>query len=149
MLGERCQVTTTLDGKGRLALPARLRHRLKDEGIGALVLTCVDGGIRAFTPGYFAERVEGPYMERGPFDADAQAYFHAVLADAEDCSVDSQGRMRIPARLRDEAGLDKEVVVISVMQWLEFWDAEVWAKVRAQAKKDYARVRAGASPRGE
>lgn len=146
MLGERCQVRTSLDAKGRIGLPARLRHKLKDAGIDALVLTCVDGGIRAFPPEYFAERIEGPYAERDPFDPSAQAYFHAVLADAEDCTVDGQGRVRIPARLRDDARLTKEVIVISVMQWLELWDPDEWEAVRARAKSDYTRIRSTPPP---
>ncbi|MCB9761942.1 MAG: hypothetical protein H6739_19110 [Alphaproteobacteria bacterium] len=141
MLGERCQVTTSLDGKGRISLPARLRHKLNDEGINALVLTCVDGGIRAFTPRYFAERIEGPFNDRDPFDPDAQAYFHAVLADAEDCAVDAQGRLRIPTRLREEAGLEKECVLISIMQWFELWEPERWAETQSSAKRSYAQAR--------
>lgn len=147
MLGERCQVTTTLDEKGRIALPARLRHKLKEAGIDALVLTCVDGGIRAFAPQFFAERIEGPFQDQDPFSPNAQAYFHAVLADAEDCAMDQQGRVRIPNRLRDDAGLERDCVLISVMQWIEIWSPERWNEVRSRAKLDYARVRAGGANR--
>ena len=146
MLGERCQVSTSLDDKGRIALPARLRHKINDAGIESLVLTCVDGGIRAFTPDYFAQRVEGPFQDRDPFDPVAQAYFHAVLADAEDCAVDPQGRLRIPNRLRQDAGLDRECVLISVMQWIELWDPARWEATRQQAIHEYARARKQALP---
>lgn len=130
-----------MDDKGRIALPARLRHKLQEAGVDALVLTCVDGGIRAFTPEYFAQRIEGPFHDRDPFDPTAQAYFHAVLADAEDCGLDNQGRLRIPTRLRQDAGLERECVLISVMQWIELWEPSRWEQVRGQAIADYARVR--------
>lgn len=130
-----------MDDKGRIALPARLRHKLQEAGVDTLVLTCVDGGIRAFTHEYFAQRVEGPFQDRDPFDPTAQAYFHAVLADAEDCSIDAQGRMRIPSRLRQDAGLDKDCVLISVMQWIELWEPARWEQTRGQAIADYARAR--------
>lgn len=130
-----------MDDKGRIALPARLRHKLQEAGVDSLVLTCVDGGIRAFTPEYFAQRVEGPFQDRDPFDPAAQAYFHAVLADAEDCGLDAQGRMRIPPRLRQDAGLERECVLISVMQWIELWEPARWEQTRGQAIADYARAR--------
>jgi len=139
MLGERCQVTTSLDAKGRLGLPAKLRHRLKEEGINALVLTCVDGGIKAFSLAYWREYVEKPYASRSPFDRKARPYFYSVLADAEDASVDGQGRIRIPARLRDQAGLTKECVVISIMEWIELWNPDRWEDAQAAARDDYAR----------
>jgi MraZ protein len=41
-------------------------------------------------------------------------------------SLDSQGRMLIPADLREHAGLDKEIVVVGVFDWVEIWDARRW-----------------------
>jgi MraZ protein len=146
MLGERCQVTSALDSKGRIGLPAKLRHKIKESGINALVLTCVDGGIRGFTPDYFATRIEGPYADADPFDPAAQAYFYAVLADAETCTIDAQGRIRIPARLREQAGLDKDVRVISILHWLEFWSPAAWESAQADARKSYRANRARPAP---
>ncbi len=134
MLGERCQVEIKLDGKGRIALPARLRKRLKDEGIEMLVLTCYDGGIRGFLPADFEERVERPIAALDPFDPEAQDLHHTVLAGAEDCPVDAQGRLRVPAHLRDEAGLTRDCVLHSLLDWIELWDSEAWAARRAAAR---------------
>ncbi|MCP4804090.1 MAG: hypothetical protein GY913_04155 [Proteobacteria bacterium] len=144
MLGERCQVTTSLDGKGRLGLPAKLRHKLKENGINALVLTCVDGGIKAFSRDYWREHVEQPYAAKSPFDRGAQAYFYSVLADAEDASVDGQGRVRIPPRLREQASLEGRCVVISLMDWIEIWDPEQWELVQARARDAYDAERSSA-----
>ena len=141
MLGERFQLTSSLDSKGRLALPARLRTQMVEASIDELVLTCVDGGVRAFTPEDFATRIEGPYVDADPFDPDAQAYFYAVLADAETCKVDGQGRIRIPTRLREQAGLVKAVKVLSILRWLEIWNPSNFAAVQAQSRQDYRQNR--------
>ncbi|MED5370460.1 MAG: hypothetical protein VX899_05585 [Myxococcota bacterium] len=141
MLGERFQLTSSLDNKGRLALPARLRTQLQEAGIDELVLTCVDGGVRAFTPEDFATRIEGPYADADPFDPDAQAYFYTVLADAESCRIDGQGRIRVPTRLREQAGLIKEVKVLSMLRWVELWNPSNFAAVQAKAREDYRRRR--------
>jgi len=133
MLGERCQVTIKLDDKGRIALPARLRRKLKEAGINAVVLTFFDGGIRGFAPAHFVDRIEGPIAERDPFDPDTQLLHHAVLAGAEDCPVDGQGRIRLPARLREECELGAEVVLISILDWIEIWPPARWEARRRQA----------------
>lgn len=133
MLGERCQVTMKLDEKGRIALPARLRRKLKEAGINAVVLTFFDGGIRGFAPSHFVERIERPIAERDPFEPETQLLHHAVLAGAEDCSVDGQGRIRIPQRLRDECGLDGDAVLISILDWIEIWPRDRWEQRRKQA----------------
>ena len=139
MLGERCQVTIKLDEKGRVALPARLRRKLKEAGINAVVLTFFDGGIRGFSPTHFVERIEGPIAERDPFDPETQLLHHAVLAGAEDCPVDGQGRIRLPARLREECGLDSEAILISMLDWIEIWPPERWEARRKQALEARAR----------
>jgi MraZ protein len=135
MLGERCQVSIKLDDKGRIALPARLRHKLKDAGINALVFTYFDGGIKAYTPAWFETRIEGPIAERDPFDPDVQVLHHAVLAEAEDCSVDGQGRVRIPSRLLEACGLSDECVLLSILDWVELWSPERWEARRIEARQ--------------
>ena len=144
MLNERCQVTTSLDAKGRLALPAKLRHKLEEQGIDALVLTCdVDGGLKGFTLDYWQEHVEGPMRNRSPFDRSAQPYLYAILADAEDVSVDRQGRMRVPARLRGRAGLERELVFVSIMDWIELWAPQAWEARQSRARHAYDSQQSG------
>ncbi len=143
MLGERCQVTTTVDDKGRIALPARLRHKLRDAGIHGLVLTTFDGSLKLYPPGYFRERVEAPIAAMDPFDPKVQILHHAILAGATDTSVDRQGRLRIPVELREDAGFDigSEVVLISMLEWVEVFEKQAWKKRRsfARAHRDKAR----------
>lgn len=135
MLGERCQVEIKLDGKGRIALPARMRKRLKHEGIQTLVLTHFDGGIRAYLAQDFERLVEAPLRELDPFDPDAQDLHHLILAGAEDCAIDAQGRLRIPPLLREEAGLAGPVILHSILDWFELWDADAWRARLAEARK--------------
>lgn len=57
----------------------------------------------------------------------------ALFAYAADCEPDSQGRILIPAKLRDYAGLTKEVVVVGSFDRAEIWNAGRWAAVEAEA----------------
>jgi len=142
MLRERCQVTTSFDDKGRIGLPAKLRHKLTAEGIDELVATCFDvGSIRLFGESHFRQHVEGWVAGKDQDDPEVEDYIHAVLAGAESCSLDKQGRVRLPQRLRDEAGIGREVVFISVLDRIEIWDPEAWNARLAQARAGRRRRR--------
>lgn len=144
MLGERFQVRTTVDEKGRLALPARLRHKLRDAGIHGLVLTTFDGSLKLYPPEYFRDRVEAPIAEMDPFDPRVQILHHAILAGATDCPVDKQGRLRVPVELREDAGFDvgSEVVLLSMLNWVEVFEKQAWAERREFARTHRGRARA-------
>ena len=56
-----------------------------------------------------------------------------LFANAVDCEPDGQGRILIPAKLREYADLQKEVVVIGSFDRAEIWNAERWAREEAMA----------------
>jgi MraZ protein len=62
-------------------------------------------------------------------------FVHAVLAVAEEVEVDKAGRMRLPAELREMAGVSREVVLFSVLDRLEIWDAARWQRRFAEARE--------------
>ncbi len=147
MLKVRCQAHATVDAKGRVALPAQLRRALSDAGEGSVVLTYARGALWGWTPGDFEETVERPIASRDPFADDVMDFVHAMLAPAQECEIDGQGRVRIPQPLRELAGIDRDVVVNSMLNRVEIWDRETWDK-RFQQSLD-RRATASGMPRGE
>jgi MraZ protein len=77
-----------------------------------------------------------------PFDEDVMDFVHSILSPAQDVEVDKQGRVRVPQLLRDLAGLDKEVVISSVLNRLEIWDRETWDS-RFRQSLDRSAARSG------
>lgn len=126
MLKVRCQANATLDAKGRVALPSPLRRALDDAGIRSLVLTFSSGAIWGMDPDTFEEIVEQPMMKVDPFAQASLDFAHAMLAPAQDVEIDGQGRVRVPPPLRDLAGLDREVVINSLLNRVEIWDKARW-----------------------
>lgn len=59
---------------------------------------------------------------------DARALKRFFLARAIECEIDKQGRFLIPSSLRDFAGLEKEVVIIGVLDKIEIWSKDKWIK---------------------
>lgn len=126
MLAVRGQFDVTLDGRGRLPLPARLRERLVAEGGETnLVLTQWDGGLLGFRFDAW-RRIEEALSQISPFDRAGRDFLIAVVAGAAEVELDAQGRMLVPAALRRRAALESSCVVLSYLDRLEIWSADRW-----------------------
>lgn len=119
----------SLDAKGRVILPARVRDELGDAGG---YLTCeVDGCLALWTPGEFdVKAMEMKEHARG--GAPERNMARAFFSGAVQAAPDRQGRIMIPQPLRDFAHLDRDVVVAGMFDHLEIWDAEQW-RLKKQA----------------
>ena len=73
-------------------------------------------------------KVEDEWAGRDPFDEEVLAFVHGVLAPAQDIELDKQGRLRIPANLRELAAIDREVEINSVLDRIEIWSRAAWEK---------------------
>ncbi|WP_159941197.1 MULTISPECIES: division/cell wall cluster transcriptional repressor MraZ [unclassified Nocardiopsis] len=128
--------TPRLDQKGRLFLPAKYR----DELSGGLVITKgQERCLYVFPAEEFARITEA--LATTPVTAKAvRDYSRVLFASASDESCDKQGRVTIPAKLREYAGLDRECVVIGANTRLEIWDATAWADYEAEQEPAFAQL---------
>ena len=112
----------TLDSKGRLSIPARLRE---DLGNVFFVTLSMDKCLSAYSSESWealSEKVnEMPYVK--------QRKMRPLFAYAAKCEVDAQGRILIPQNLRDFAGLTKNVAVVGCNNHAEFWDSDSWSAI--------------------
>jgi MraZ protein len=114
--------TPRLDDKGRLILPAKYR----DELAPGLVLTKgQERCLYVFPRAEFARIAEA--LRTAPVSAKAvRDYSRVFFASAADDLPDKQGRITIPAPLRDYAALERDCVVIGANTRLEIWDSAAW-----------------------
>ena len=113
----------TVDDKGRLAVPARFRAQLED---GAVVSRWIDGCLAIHTrTGWdaLAARVAGLPIT----DAGARLFQRQIFGGALEAELDRQGRVLLPAYLRDEAGLSDEALVVGARDHAEIWAPDRWA----------------------
>lgn len=131
--GEYLQVDAKLDPKGRLVLPARLRRKLEGEDIRSLVFMVHPNlkAIFAFTPEDWKHKVEDRLDAAFIFDTQSLVLAHALTV-AQTVDVDKQGRILVPPKMRDEAGLDRELVMQALQGRLEIWSAEAWEARKAE-----------------
>ncbi len=125
-----------VDAKGRLAIPTRLRERVQDACGGALVLTIglTEACLVAY-PSPEWRRIQQDLQKLPTLDRQAQAISHLLIGHAAECDMDGQGRILIPANLRDWANLDKRVHLVGQGGKFELWDEGVWAERREELRK--------------
>ena len=104
-----------MDSKGRLGVPTKYRDPLRERCAGKLVLTVNNTRERCLWlyPYDEWEQVERKVVDLPSFDASAQALKRFLIGYATDCELDSAGRVRVSAPLREFAGLEKRVVIWS------------------------------------
>ncbi len=124
----------TLDAKNRVILPARFRDRLST---GLVLAPTQERAIDVFPVGAFEARVAE--LRAAPrTDARARAYLRVFLAGAHQETPDSQGRITIPERLREYAGLDKDLTITGADETVQIWDRTAWDAYREQAEAAFA-----------
>lgn len=109
----------SIDAKGRLFIPAKLREEL---GVTFYLAMGVDECLAIYpqeTWNRFTEKFASLPMSQS-------AAMRPLFANASKCELDSQGRIVIPQKLRKYASLDKETVIIGVNDRAEIWSAETW-----------------------
>ena len=126
----------TLDVKGRVILPARFRDRLAS---GLVFAPSQDRCIDVYPLTAFERRVE-ELRALPREDQKARSYLRMFLAGAHEEKPDAQGRVTIPARLREYAGLTKDLTINGVDQKVEIWDRETWERYREQVEPDFANL---------
>ena len=120
------QYAHSIDAKGRLFIPAKLRDAL---GGTFHVTVGQDHCLSVYSDeswNVFMDKLKGmSYNE--------VKKLRGLFAYASDCEPDGQGRILIPARLRQYAELDKDVVVIGSFDRVEIWNAARWAEIERAA----------------
>lgn len=114
----------TIDTKGRLIIPAKFREALGEE----FVLTKGLDGCLSIYPMNEWESFEEKLKKLPLTDKNARAFLRFFVAGATSCELDKQGRILVPATLREFAGLDKEVVLTGNITRVEVWSKEKWAE---------------------
>lgn len=121
MSGFKGSYTSTLDGKGRVAVPAKLRRNSPAGSADRFVITLgLDGCLFLFPPDQWDKVVTR--LEEVPFtQSDAKFFTRTLLSNADDVELDGQSRIRIPQHLIEKISLEKEVLFVGALRRIEIW----------------------------
>ena len=113
----------SVDDKGRIAVPAKFRAQLES---GAVVSRWLDACLAIHTrPGW--EELAGRVAGLPITDPNSRLFTRYVFAGAVEAELDRQGRVVVPAYLREWAGLGADAVIVGSRDHAEIWEPSRWA----------------------
>lgn len=119
----------TLDEKGRVLFPARLRSELFGESEkNVLVITqSFDRCLWLYTVDEW-KNLSSKIMETAsPFNKQNRLVLRSLIAPAQEVELDKAGRLSVPQSLREYARLSKDCVILGISKYMELWDAQTYA----------------------
>ena len=111
----------TIDEKGRIIIPSKLRDNLKDNFI---ITRGLDGCLFIYPQDEW-NNVINKYKDL-PNTIEKRQFMRIFLSGASTCEYDRQGRINIPKPLIDYAKLEKDCIIIGVDDRLELWSKQIW-----------------------
>ncbi len=120
-----------LDNKGRMTIPARYRAMLEERYEGLLVAT-IDTAQRCLLLYPFAEweKIEAKLQALPSFDRASRRIQRLLIGHAAELDIDRQGRILLPALLREYAALGRDVALVGQGNKFEVWGQAQWALAR-------------------
>ncbi len=112
----------SLDDKGRIILPAKFRAHFER---GGYLTEYQDGCLSLWTPDQFELQMDS-MTERATSGRSDRNLVRLWASTSHELEIDRQGRMAIPARLREYAGLVGDVLVLGAIDRVELWNRESW-----------------------
>jgi transcriptional regulator MraZ len=118
----------TVDDKGRIAVPAKFRAQLAE---GAFVSRWLDECLAIHTRAGW-EALAEKVAELPIADQASRLFQRFIFAGAFEAEVDRQGRILVPAYLREAAGLEGDSVVVGSRDHAEIWAPNRWDRYRRE-----------------
>lgn len=135
----RGQSNISVDAKGRLAVPTRVRELLSTLPSQDLVITLNPWDLALWLyPVAEWLLIEAKLAGLSDFDRQSRRTKQIMRGYATDCVCDGQGRVLLPPALREVAGIDKQVTLLGQGNKLEIWNATTWAAERDKWLRDVA-----------
>lgn len=125
----------TIDEKGRITIPAKIRY---DLGENFIVTRGLDGCLFIY-PSNEWEKIINKYREL-PNIKDARNFMRFFLSGASTTEFDKQGRINIQSPLINYANLNKDCIIIGVNDHLEIWDENRWKKLLQENEQNFSDI---------
>lgn len=120
-----------IDDKGRLPIPPKFRNAFKN---GLVITPGLEKCLTVYTAVEWRKLTST--LNNSPLSrSKMRKLSRALFATAFSTSIDNQGRIAIPAPLRDHAQITDDVVVAGANTYLEIWNKALWEKEKADSQE--------------
>ncbi len=140
---------TTVDEKGRITVPRRIRERMDAFGHAIWYAT------RGFDHSIFLIhrdewlKIHAQVAQFSSMDAKVLDFRRLFFSSVAEVKPDNQGRLAIAQHLREHAGLEREAVLLGVGDHLELWNRESWRNFVEGKEAEYKQMAIPVFSRGE
>ena len=132
----------TLDAKGRVNIPAKMRKALGPANDRTFVATRSSDPCIILYPVEVWKRFERKLTQLNRGRALNRHYVRNIVRHAEFLQYDQQGRVALPIHLVDYAGIDKNIEIVGVIDRIEIWHPERLKEYEAQMAERYEELEA-------
>lgn len=122
MIGFLGEYEATLDNKGRFLLPAGFRKQMPDDSSTRFVINRGFEKCLSLFPIKSWEPIYAEISKLNDFDPKVREFRRYFLNGATIMEIDTAGRLLIPQNLKEHAGLEKDIVLVSAVNKIEVWD---------------------------
>lgn len=122
----------SLDDKGRLNIPSKIRDRIRDDQDKTLVITLGFDQCLFLYPMEAWKKIEDQLSTLNTLDPGVRQLQRTILGNSDEVELDGQGRVVISPVLRKAAGLSKGVVIAGMLHRIEIWDKEKYETYHSQ-----------------
>ncbi|RCK72255.1 MAG: Cell division protein MraZ [Ignavibacteriae bacterium] len=130
----------SVDNKGRINIPAKMRKQLSDDSKDHFVITRGLDKCLFLYPHDVWLKVEEKLQSLSEFNSDHRYLERQIYSIAEDVVLDVQARIIIPSELREYAQIKNEVLIIGVSNRIEIWNPKVYEEYLNNRTSSYEDV---------
>ncbi len=130
----------SVDSKGRINIPAKLRRSVSPEANDTFVVT------RGYEQCLFVypldewNKLEGSIRDLSTTNPKHRFFMRTLLERATECQLDGQSRVIIPKELLQFAGIENDVLILGVLERIELWDPKIYHEYQRSQSESYENV---------
>jgi MraZ protein len=138
----RGQYKYSVDSKGRISIPAKLRRHVAPDANDTFVMTRGTAACIDVYPLDQWQLIEEKLSKLNPFNPDDAKFIRMISQYASEDSMDSQSRVLIPQSLIEYAKIDKEVLILGALNKIEVWNPKIYEEYLNQIGETYEQIAA-------
>ncbi len=125
----------TIDEKGRIIIPSRFRDVVRAGGHNGVMMSMMDKSLFAYTYEEW-NKIEQKVLDMAEKSESMRRFRRIFIGGAHEVLSDKQGRVLIPPTLRQYANLEKEIVMVGVLDHFEIWSRVNWERENQELFED-------------
>ena len=138
----RGQFTYSVDSKGRVSIPAKLRKHVSSEANDTFIMTIGTVNCIDIYPLDQWQQIEAKLLNLNAYQPKDGKFIRMILQNASDDTLDSQSRILIPQNLLQYAKIEKEVLILGALKKIELWNPKIFEEYLKQSPETYEQIAA-------